>query len=57
MDFQLVEDNMVLWDVVVQDIHVLGRMFAAAMEGWMNAERCMLLLMFLDVLRCSWMRA
>jgi hypothetical protein len=31
---------------------VLARMFAATMEGWMNAERCMLLL---NVLQCPWM--
>jgi hypothetical protein len=38
MDLQLVEDNMMLWDVVVQDIHVLARMFAAAMEGLMKTD-------------------
>jgi hypothetical protein len=52
MDLQLVEDNMMLWDVVVQDTHVLARMFAAAVEGWTNAELCMLLL---NVLASSWM--
>jgi hypothetical protein len=25
-----------MWDVVVQDTHVLARMFAAATDGWMN---------------------
>jgi hypothetical protein len=24
-----------VWDVVVQDTHVLARMFAAAMDGWL----------------------
>jgi hypothetical protein len=46
---QLVEDNMMLWEVVVQDTHVLARRFVVAMEGWTNAERCML---SLNVLEC-----
>jgi hypothetical protein len=25
-----------LWDVIVQDTHVLERMFAASRNGWMN---------------------
>jgi hypothetical protein len=60
MDLQLIGDYMMLWGCRSSDTHVLARMFAAAMEGWMNAERCMLLLnvlesswMFLNVLECS----
>jgi hypothetical protein len=29
-----------VWDVVVQDTHVLARMFAAAMDGWLNVWIC-----------------
>jgi hypothetical protein len=28
--------SIVLWDVVVYDTHVLARMFAGAMGGWMD---------------------
>jgi hypothetical protein len=31
-----IENYKMLWDVVVQDTHVLARMFAAVMDGLMN---------------------
>jgi methionine-rich copper-binding protein CopC len=29
-------NKIMLWDIVVQDTHVLSRMFAVAIDDWMN---------------------